>query len=135
MISDPVGNFLTMLRNSYMAGNVEFYAPNSRIVAAVAVILKNEGFIEDFSVMEVAKSKVTSISTLHVKLRYTDLGGALREVKRVSKPGRRVYVSVKDLKSCYNGFGVYILSTVKGVMADHMARSCNVGGELLCRVF
>ena len=131
MLTDPIADMLTRIRNANKAMHDRADMPTSRLKEQIARILKEEGYIRDFKVVE-----GESFNTLVVELKY----GKSRErvitgIKRVSKPGRRVYVSVGSLPTVYNGLGISILSTPKGVMSDADARTHNVGGEVLCTVF
>jgi small subunit ribosomal protein S8 len=105
--------------------------PTSRLRVSVLEVLKSEGFIRDYTAVEHSNGR----NELEIELKYFDGEPVIREIARVSKPGRRVYASVKALPRVNNGLGVAILSTPKGVMADHDARDNNVGGEILCTVF
>jgi small subunit ribosomal protein S8 len=105
--------------------------PASRLRVSVLDVLKNEGYIRGYTSIDHASGR----SELEIELKYFDGSPVIREIARVSKPGRRVYASVKNLPRINNGLGVAIVSTPKGVMADHDARDANVGGEILCTVF
>ncbi len=130
-MSDPLGDMLTRIRNGQRAGFTSVRAPGSRLRANVLDVLKREGYIRDFSRQEVQ----AGMSELVIELKYADGEPVIREISRVSKPGRRVYSKIKDLPRIYNGLGIAILSTPRGVLSDHEARVANVGGEILCRVF
>jgi small subunit ribosomal protein S8 len=106
-------------------------SPASRLRVSVLDVLKSEGFIRGYAAVEHANGR----SELEIELKYFDGAPVIREISRVSKPGRRVYASVRNLPRINNGLGVAIVSTPKGVMADHAARDANVGGEILCTVF
>jgi small subunit ribosomal protein S8 len=106
-------------------------APGSRLRANVLDVLKREGYIRNFSTSLVRPG----ISELLIELKYAGGEPVIREISRISKPGRRVYSKIKDLPRVYNGLGISILSTPRGVLSDHEARVANVGGEVLCRVF
>jgi small subunit ribosomal protein S8 len=105
-------------------------SPNSRLRESVLEVLKAEGYIRGYAVVE-----KDGRSEIEIELKYFDGEPVIREIERVSKPGRRVYTSVKNMPRINNGLGVTIVSTPKGVMADHDARDANVGGEILCTVF
>jgi small subunit ribosomal protein S8 len=105
--------------------------PGSKLRRSVLEVLKSEGYIRDYATVEHSDGR----SEFEIELKYFDGEPVIREIERVSKPGRRVYVSVKNLPRINNGLGVAIVSTPKGVMADHAARDANVGGEILCTVF
>ncbi len=131
MMNDPLGDMLTRIRNAQLRGKSTVRTPASKLRAWVLDVLGDEGYIRGYE-------KVTSDKghqELEISLKYYDGTPVIREIKRVSKPGRRVYMSVKDIPSVRNGLGVSIVSTPKGVMSDAAARSANVGGEVLCTVF
>jgi small subunit ribosomal protein S8 len=129
-INDPIGDLITRIRNGYMRRHEVVLAPVSRMRNAILRVLKEEGYISDFS-----QKKVGKFEQLQIKLRYTNGVPGIEEIVRVSKPGRRVYTSVADLPKVYNGLGVSVLSTPKGVLADSSARAQSVGGEYLFKVF
>ncbi|MEM7007188.1 MAG: 30S ribosomal protein S8 [Pseudomonadota bacterium] len=129
-ISDPIGDMLTRIRNAQLRGMTVVSTPASKMRARVLEVLEAEGFIRGFT--EVEKEGHRNIE---IELKYYDGAPVIREIKRVSKPGRRVYSSVGDIPLVRNGLGISILSTSKGVMSDNVARTENVGGEILCRVF
>lgn len=130
-MSDPLGDMLTRIRNGQRARKSVVTAPASRLRANVLEVLQREGYIRGFETEEVK----AGLSQLAIQLKYADGQPVIREISRVSKPGRRVYAKIKDLLPVYNGLGITILSTPRGVMSDHEARSANVGGEILCKVF
>jgi small subunit ribosomal protein S8 len=130
-MNDPLGDMLTRIRNAQMRQKERVSTPGSTFRARVLEVLKNEGYIRDFSETKYDNGR----TEFEIELKYFDGEPVIREIARVSKPGRRVYVSVKALPRVNNGLGVAILSTPKGVMADHDAREQNVGGEFLCTVF
>jgi small subunit ribosomal protein S8 len=130
-LTDPLGDMLTRIRNAQMRNKNVVSTPASRLRANVLDVLKSEGFIRGYS----ESQRGNGIAEYDIELKYTDNEPVIREIQRVSKPGRRVYASVKTIPQVSNGLGVSILSTPKGVMADHRARAENVGGEVLCRVF
>ena len=130
-MSDPLGDMLTRIRNGQRAGDNAVNAPGSRLRANVLDVLKREGYIRDFS----SKELRPGLSELVIELKYADGAPVIREISRISKPGRRVYSKIKDLPRIYNGLGISILSTPRGVLSDQEARAANVGGEVLCRVF
>lgn len=129
-ISDPVGDMLTRIRNAQMRGTGKVYSPASRMRVRVLEVLQGEGYIRGFAEIEKDGHK-----TLEIELKYYDGTPVIQEIKRISKPGRRVYSSVGDIPLVRNGLGISILSTSKGVMSDNVARNENVGGEIICRVF
>ncbi|NHO33260.1 30S ribosomal protein S8 [Acetobacter fallax] len=130
-LSDPLGDMLTRIRNAQRARHAACVAPASRLRASVLEALKREGYIRGFSVEEIRKG----ISQIRIELKYTDGDPVIKEIHRVSRPGRRVYSKIKELPRVYAGLGVSILSTPRGVLSDAEARAANVGGEVLCRVF
>lgn len=130
-MSDPLGDLLTRIRNGQRAGKQAIVAPASRLRSNVLDVLKREGYIRGYSKSEIA----AGISELRIELKYHEGEPVIREIRRVSKPGRRVYSKIKDLPRVYNGLGISILSTPQGVMSDAEARAANVGGEVLCMVF
>jgi len=128
---DPLGDMLTRIRNAQMRRRDVVRTPASTLRAHVLEVLKAEGFIRGYN--EVTTEN--GLPEFTIELKYSENQPVIREIQRVSKPGRRVYASVKNIPVVGNGLGVAILSTPKGVMADHQARAENVGGEVLCRVF
>jgi small subunit ribosomal protein S8 len=128
---DPLGDMITRIRNAQMRSKDRVATPGSRFRGRVLDVLKNEGYIRGYSTTEHKNGR----TEFDIELKYFDGAPVIREIARVSKPGRRVYVSVSSLPHIQNGLGVAILSTPKGVMADHEAREQNVGGEILCTVF
>ena len=130
-ISDPLGDLIARINNAQMRKKPKVSTPNSRLRVSVLDVLKNEGYIRCYSTVEHKDGR----SEVEVELKYHEGEPVIREMSRVSKPGRRVYVAVRNLPRINNGLGVAILSTPKGVMADHDARDANVGGEVLCTVF
>jgi small subunit ribosomal protein S8 len=130
-MSDPLGDMLTRIRNATGRRKLTVTSPSSKLRARVLDVLQAEGYIRGYSEVQYDNGK----SELNIELKYYEGAPVIREVARVSKPGRRVYVSVKSIPQVANGLGISILSTPKGVMADHEAREQNVGGEILCRVF
>lgn len=130
MVTDPVGDFLTRIRNAIVRGQESIELPSTNMIIAVSKILKNEKFIEDFEVIEKKPQ-----SDIVVKLRYVNGVPAIRELVRVSKPGVRKYVGYKDVKSIMNGLGISILSTPIGVIKGEDAITSKVGGEYICFVY
>ncbi len=129
-MNDSLGDLLSRIRNAQMRNKGKVTSPNSRLRESVLEVLKNEGYIRGYAVVE-----KEGRSEIEIELKYFDGEPVIREIERVSKPGRRVYTSVKNMPRINNGLGVTIVSTPKGVMADHDARDANVGGEILCTVF
>jgi small subunit ribosomal protein S8 len=130
-INDPLGDMLTRIRNAQMRRRPKVSTPASNLRARVLDVLAEEGYIRGYTRVEQAGS----MPELEIELKYAAGQPAIREIQRVSTPGRRVYSPVKDLRTVANGLGVAILSTPKGVMSDTRAREENVGGEILCNVF
>ncbi|GHA94463.1 30S ribosomal protein S8 [Algimonas arctica] len=128
--SDPLGDMLTRIRNAIMRGRTSVSTPASNLRGAVLNVLADEGFIRGFSEAKDDKG----FRVFNIELKYYEGDAVIREIKRISKPGRRVYSSVKTLPQVRNGLGIAILSTPKGVMSDTAAREHNVGGEVLCQV-
>jgi small subunit ribosomal protein S8 len=129
-MNDPLGDLLARIRNAQMRNKGKVTSPNSKLRESVLEVLKTEGYIRGYTVTE-----REGRSELDIELKYFDGEPVIREIERISKPGRRVYASVRSLPRINNGLGVAIVSTPKGVMADHEARDANVGGEILCTVF
>jgi small subunit ribosomal protein S8 len=130
-VNDPIGDMLTRIRNTQMRGRSTVRTPASKLRGWVLDVLKDEGYIRGYE-------KTTGADghpEFEISLKYFDGKPVIRELHRVSTPGRRVYSAVKDLPQVRNGLGVSIVSTAKGVMSDARARSENVGGEVLCQVF
>ena len=130
-MNDPLGDMLTRIRNAQMRGKSTVKTPASKLRAWVLDVLADEGYIRGY---EESKDE-RGHPALDISLKYYEGAPVIRDLKRVSKPGRRVYMAVKDLPSVRQGLGVSIVSTPKGVMSDAAARSANVGGEVLCTVF
>jgi small subunit ribosomal protein S8 len=130
-VNDPISDLITRINNAQMRKKPKVSTPGSRLRASVLDVLKSEGFIRGYAKVDHADGR----SELEIELKYFDGQPVIREISRISKPGRRVYVAVRNLPRVNNGLGVAILSTPKGVMADHDAREANVGGEVLCTVF
>ena len=130
-MSDPLSDMLARIRNGQKAGKVSISCPYSKLRENVCKVLEEEGFIRGSKIVEVGTNK----KDLVVDLKYAEGEGAIKQINRVSKPGRRNYTSVKDMPRFYNGLGILIVSTPKGVMPDYKARAANVGGEVLCQVF
>ena len=130
-LNDPLGDLIARIHNAQMRKKPKVTSPGSNLRSRVLEVLKNEGYIRGYATVEHSDGR----KELEIELKYFDGAPVIREIARVSKPGRRVYVAVRNLPRINNGLGVAILSTPKGVMADHDARDANVGGELLCTVF
>ena len=130
-MSDPLGDMLTRIRNGQQVGKQVVRCPASRLRANVLEVLHREGYIRGYRRDE----EVAEKPQIEIELKYHEGSPVIQEISRVSKPGRRVYSSIRDLSPVYNGLGISILSTPRGVMSDNEARAANVGGEVLCKVF
>lgn len=130
-LSDPLGDMLTRIRNGLHAHKKAITSPHSKFRASVLQVLTDEGYIRGFEEVEVRKG----LKDLRIELKYHNDEPVIKEIARVSKPGRRLYTKIDDLNPIYGGLGVFIVSTPRGVMTDHNARKEHVGGEVLCRVF
>lgn len=130
-MSDPLGDMLTRIRNGQSARKDTVISPASRFRLNVLDVLKREGYIRDYSRVELRPG----VHELKIELKYHDGLPVISEIQRVSRPGRRVYSKIKDLTRVYKGLGIAILSTPRGVMSDLEAREAKVGGEILCHVF
>ncbi len=130
-VNDPIGDLLTRIRNAQLRGKSTVSSPASKLRAWVLDVLAAEGYIRGYEKSETENGQ----GELVISLKYFEGTPVIRDLKRVSKPGRRVYMGVKDIPTVRNGLGVSIVSTPKGVMSDTHARAANVGGEVLCTVF
>jgi small subunit ribosomal protein S8 len=130
-MSDPLGDMLTRIRNGQRARQAVVASPASKIRANVLEVLQREGYIRGYTREDVRPG----VAELKIELKYVDGEPVIREIARVSKPGRRIYSKIADLPRVYNGLGISILSTPHGVMSDNEARAAKLGGEVLCRVF
>ena len=130
-INDPIGDMITRIRNAHLRGKDYVDSPSSNLRINILEVLKDEGFIKGYSKTDYDNGK----SEVQIELKYHDGEPVIKEINRVSKPGRRVYSSVRGMNLVKNGLGISILSTPKGVMSDRSARTNNVGGEVLCIVF
>ncbi|PZM82346.1 30S ribosomal protein S8 [Candidatus Gracilibacteria bacterium] len=131
MIIDPIGDLLTRIRNAYMSRISEVKLPYSKIKEDISKILKKNKYISDFEVVDEGNNKKSILLSLN-DVRVTKY---IPTLKRISKPGQRIYIGARDIKKSRNGHGIYIISTPKGVITGYEARSLNVGGELLCEVY
>ncbi|TVQ82322.1 MAG: 30S ribosomal protein S8 [Micavibrio sp.] len=130
-MSDTLGDLLTRIRNGQNAGLEKIKSPASKLRENVLEVLQKEGYIQGYTRVE----REGGLADLEISLKYYDGEPVIRKIDRVSKPGRRIYSKVKELPQVYNGLGISILSTPRGVMSDHDARDQNVGGEVLCQIF
>ena len=129
-MNDPIGDLITRIRNAQQRNKSKVSSPGSHLRVRVLDVLKSEGYIRGYASVE-----KDGRSELEIELKYFEGEPVIREIERISKPGRRVYASVRNLPRINNGLGVAVVSTPKGVMADHEAREANVGGEILFMVF
>jgi small subunit ribosomal protein S8 len=130
-VNDPIGDMIARIRNAAMRKRGKVSTPASKLRQHVLDVLQDEGYIRGYALIE----KPGEFPEFEIELKYFDGEPVIAEIARVSKPGRRVYSSISDLKPIKNGLGISILSTPKGVMSDTAARDANVGGEVLCRVY
>jgi small subunit ribosomal protein S8 len=130
-VNDPLGDMLTRIRNAQLRKKGKVTTPGSRLRANVLDVLEQEGFIRGYSTTDHGNGR----TEFDIELKYFDNAPVIKLIERVSRPGRRVYAAVDALPRVANGLGITIVSTPKGVMADHSARENNVGGEVLCKVF
>ena len=131
MISDAIGNFLTVIRNALKVSHRDLSVPHSKVKEAIASILKNEGFIRDFRVIDQENNK----KSLHITLKYVQGESVIHEIKRISTPGRRIYQHVDDIKHVAGKFGISVVSTNRGMITNKEAKTLRVGGEILCSVW
>ena len=129
-MTDPLGDMLARIRNGHMRRKAQVECPASKLKENVLAVLKREGYIRDFR-----RGSEEAKPQLVIELKYYEGEPVIREIGRVSKPGRRVYSGVREMPRVFGGLGITIVSTPQGVMTDHEARAANVGGEVLCRVF
>lgn len=130
-MTDPISDLLTRLRNAHLAKHDRLDMPASKLKSELCRVLKESGFVDDFRVIEAVPQ-----GTLRIYLRYSDTGTpAIQHLRRISKPGRRVYRKAEDLRPVRNGLGVGIVSTSQGVLTDAQARQRRVGGEVLCEIW
>ena len=130
-LTDPIGDMFSRIRNGQLRSLNSIIIPSSNFRKNILEILKKEGYIKDYFIEKNDNNKIT----LKINLKYYEGDPVIKEIKRISKPGRRVYSSINDLPRTYNGLGISILSTPRGVMSDNEARAAHVGGEVLCQVF
>ncbi|PQM56242.1 MAG: 30S ribosomal protein S8 [Rhodobacteraceae bacterium] len=130
-MNDPIGDLLARIRNAQMRNRAAVMTPASKLRSWILDVLKSEGFIRGYQAIQDDEGK----NNLQIDLKYFDGEPVIKELKRISTPGRRVYTGVKDIPRVRQGLGIAIISTPKGVMSDSKARATNVGGEVLCTVF
>ncbi len=129
-VSDPIADMLTRMRNAVKAGHFKVDVPSSKMKVSIARILKDEGFIKNYKIIDDNKQKI-----LRIYLKYGEGNqSVILNLKRISKPGRRVYISSKDLRPIYNNIGIWILSTSKGIITNKSAKKLNIGGEVVCEI-
>lgn len=129
-MTDPIADMLTRIRNAAAVQKAELLIPSSKLKYTLATILQKEGYIEAVESVEQDGFKFIKIS-----LKYTDNGSAIQSIKRVSKPGRKVYCKAEEIPHILNGFGIAVLSTSKGLMTNTEARKQNIGGEIMCEIY
>ncbi len=129
--TDPIGDMISRIRNAQMRLSNNVQIPGSKFRAKILEVLKKEGFISDFKTLSDSKNK----GILSVNLKYNNGVPVIKEINRISKPGRRIYASADSIPKIQNGLGVAIVSTSKGIMTDNDARTQKVGGEIICKVF
>ena len=130
-LADPIGDMITRIRNAQLRTLYNVKVPSSKYRAKVLEVLKQEGYISDYKLLPDSKDK----SSLVVDLKYYKGLPVIKEIKRVSRPGRRIYAKADSISKIQNGLGLAIVSTYQGIMSDNDARTKNVGGEIICRVF
>ncbi|MFO1089862.1 MAG: 30S ribosomal protein S8 [Hyphomicrobiales bacterium] len=130
-VTDPIGDMLTRIRNAQQRRKSKVTTPASKLRARVLDVLQQEGYIRGYAQVDYGSGR----SEIEIELKYFDGEPVIRQINRVSKPGRRVYATVDTLPTVFNGLGISILSTPKGVLSDNEARTQNVGGEVICTVF
>ena len=128
---DPIGDMITRIRNAQMRSLSSVKIPGSKFRASILDVLKKEGYISDYKFLTDVKNK----NSLTVSLKYDNGNPVIKEIKRVSKPGRRIYAKADSIPIIQNGLGLAIVSTSKGIMSDDDAKNKNIGGEIICRVF
>ena len=130
-IIDPIGDMISRIRNAQMRHSNKVQIPSSKFREKILQVLKNEGYISDYKLFSDANKK----SAISVDLKYNNGLPVIKEIRRISKPGRRVYAKATSIPRIQNGLGLAIVSTSKGIMTDNDARTQNIGGEIICRVF
>ncbi len=131
MLTDPIADLLTTIRNGQAVRLASVSVPSSKMKKGILEVLKGEGYIQEYTEEEIRPG----VAQIKIALKYHDAHPVIRKINRISKPGRRVYSAIDDLPKVHNGLGLSILSTSKGILADYRAREANVGGEILCNVF
>ena len=128
---DPIGDMITRIRNAQMRSLSSVIIPSSKFRVKILDVLKKEGYIAGYKILDDSKEK----NNLSVDLKYENGSPVIREIKRISKPGRRIYSRADSIPRIQNGLGLAIVSTSKGIMSDNEAKNNNVGGEIICKVF
>lgn len=129
-ISDPIADMLTRIRNSVKAGHLKVDVPSSKMKISIAKIMKDEGFIKNYKIIDDNKQKI-----LRIYLKYSQENqSAIINLKRISKPGRKVYIKAEEIVPVYNNIGIWILSTSKGIITSKSAKKLNIGGEIICEI-
>jgi len=129
-ISDPIADMLTRVRNSVKAGHLKVDVPSSKMKISIAKIMKDEGFIKNYKIIDDNKQKI-----LRIYLKYSQENqSAIINLKRISKPGRKVYIKADEIVPVYNNIGIWILSTSKGIITSKSAKKLNIGGEIICEI-
>jgi len=131
VLTDTIADMLTTIRNGLLVQKEKVQTPFSKVKSNVLKVLTEEGYIKDYKIINETKA----IKKIEIILSYIDGHPSIKKISKVSKPGRKVYTKIKKLPSYYNGYGVTIVSTSKGIMTDKKARRSNLGGEILCQVF
>mgnify|MGYP001348070876 CR=1 FL=1 len=129
--TDPIGDMITRIRNAQMRLLNKVQIPSSKFRVKILEVLKQEGYISDYKILSDTKNK----NTISVDLKYNNGLPVIKEIKRISKPGRRIYAKATSIPKIQNGLGLAIVSTSKGIMTDNDARNQNIGGEIICRIF
>ena len=129
--TDPIGDMITRIRNAQMRLLHKVQIPSSKFRVMILEVLKQEGYISDYKILSDTKNK----NTISVDLKYNNGLPVIKEIKRISKPGRRIYAKATSIPKIKNGLGLAIVSTSKGIMTDNDARNQNIGGEIICRIF
>lgn len=130
-MTDPVSDMLTRIRNGQHAGKDRIVSPSSKLRNSILDVLKREGYINNYTMKEIRKG----VTELSIELKYFEGKPVIKNIKRISTPGRRVYSQIENMPKVYNGLGIAVISTPKGILSDQEAREKNVGGEILCQVF
>ncbi len=131
VLTDTIADMLTTIRNGLLVQKEKVQTPFSKVKSNILKVLTEEGYIKDYKIINETKAK----KKIEIVLSYIDGHPSIKKISKVSKPGRKVYTKIKKLPSYYNGYGVTIVSTSKGIMTDKKARRSNLGGEILCQVF